>query len=290
MGRVLRPATSLADFVRDPFDAYVSRPGFVFWQRGAHLNGVHVSGVLGTDVVDELFEAFSVDVHPRAEPHVSIVDFGGVTYTDLATMVHFVSRLNARIAEFAAKVRARLILHPPGELAIAIAGVRVLVPDLYPVRMANELAPHLAWLGIAVDDPILAWLESEVASGTAASPSTIALVRRVLEQRAEVRTLTACARHLGVSSRALQRGLQQGGTTFRDELSAHRIRQAKALLQGGVKVAAVATQLGFSSPQHFSTAFRRATGHTPDGFRRQPPANGSAVAVEGDPLLAARGG
>lgn len=268
MAGVLRPATNLADFVQDPFDAYVSRPGFVFWQRGTDLNGVRISGVLTVDVVDELFEAFSVDVHPRAARHVSIVDFGGVSHTDLPTMAHFVKRLNARIRAFAAKVAARLILHPPGELAIAIAGVRVLVPDTYPVRFGDALEPHLEWLGVEPDDPILEWLTSDVATGAATTPPVTQLVRRVLERRAEVRTLVACARHLGVSSRALQRALQQSGTTFRELLTNHRVGRAKALLQGGVKVTAVATQLGFSSPQHFSTAFRRATGTTPDAFRK----------------------
>lgn len=265
---MLRPATSLADFVQDPFDAYVSRPGFVFWQRGVDLNGVRICGVLTTDVVDELFEAFSVDVHPRAERHQSIVDFGAVTHTDLPTMAHFVKRLNARIDGFTAKVAGRLILHPPGELAIAIAGVRVLIPNNYPVRFGDALEPHLAWLGLREDDPILEWLSGTLATGTVATPPAPDLVRRVLEQRAEVRTLVACARVLGLSSRALQRALQQAGTTFRELLATHRIRRAKTLLRGGVKVAAVANQLSFSSPQHFSTAFRRATGSTPEAFRR----------------------
>ena len=71
---VSRLASTLDEFIKDPFDAYVVRPAFLFWQRGKDLNGVRVFGALTVEAVDELFAAFETDFHPTAGPHVSIVD------------------------------------------------------------------------------------------------------------------------------------------------------------------------------------------------------------------------
>ncbi|MBR1588463.1 MAG: helix-turn-helix transcriptional regulator, partial [Kiritimatiellae bacterium] len=49
-----------------------------------------------------------------------------------------------------------------------------------------------------------------------------------------------------------------------------RIEQAKRELAGGSRtVADIALRLGFPSPQHFATLFRKATGHAPLVWRRQ---------------------
>ncbi len=49
----------------------------------------------------------------------------------------------------------------------------------------------------------------------------------------------------------------------------HRIDKARALvIQPDVKLADIATELGFRSQAHFTTVFRRLTGLTPGGFRR----------------------
>lgn len=49
-----------------------------------------------------------------------------------------------------------------------------------------------------------------------------------------------------------------------------RITAAKRLLRRGVQVAAVGDMLGFSSPAHFSSAFRRMTGCSPTAFMSNP--------------------
>jgi len=48
----------------------------------------------------------------------------------------------------------------------------------------------------------------------------------------------------------------------------HQLRNAKQVLLADQSVRSIAYSLGFASPSSFSSAFRRATGQTPDEFRR----------------------
>ncbi len=59
------------------------------------------------------------------------------------------------------------------------------------------------------------------------------------------------------------------GTTPKQYIMQKRIGAAKVLLRGsGSELSDISEQLGFSSVQHFSSAFKKYTGQTPDGFRR----------------------
>lgn len=59
------------------------------------------------------------------------------------------------------------------------------------------------------------------------------------------------------------------GTTPKQYIMQKRIGAAKLLLRGSrSELSDISEQLGFSSVQHFSSAFKKYTGHTPDSFRR----------------------
>lgn len=99
-------------------------------------------------------------------------------------------------------------------------------------------------------------------------------------QGGDARSLARAAAALGMSSRTLQRRLQQEGTTFRAVLDAIGLERAR-LLQSGVTTArALAASLGFSEAAAFHRAFKRWTGTTPrkfawdDGTSAAPPASG----------------
>jgi AraC-like DNA-binding protein len=51
------------------------------------------------------------------------------------------------------------------------------------------------------------------------------------------------------------------------ELKGFQMRRAQELLRGEDTLARIAGDVGFSSAQHFATAFRRATGDTPGAWR-----------------------
>jgi len=72
-----------------------------------------------------------------------------------------------------------------------------------------------------------------------------------------------------MSDRALQRALQQSGTSFRELLDAVRNEQAQRYLaKASFSDGEVAFLLGFDDPRSFSRAFRTWNGMSPSEFRR----------------------
>jgi len=98
------------------------------------------------------------------------------------------------------------------------------------------------------------------------------------------------ARRVASSRRQLQRAYAEiGRTTFREHLTAVRMRRAAELLAGGrLTVREVARRVGYRQPAQFAKAFRRATGASPSEYRVGLHANGNgAVAAPFDGVLAA---
>ena len=78
----------------------------------------------------------------------------------------------------------------------------------------------------------------------------------------------ACA--LATSVRTLQRELKREGTDFRSLANALRARRATELLSASdATVTQISAALGYAAPAHFARAFRKATGLSPQAFRRQ---------------------
>lgn len=81
--------------------------------------------------------------------------------------------------------------------------------------------------------------------------------------------LALAAEIVGMSTRTLQRRLQQSGSSYSDVLQEARFEVARSLLdESGAKMIDVAMTVGYESQQHFSRAFRRFTGVTPTAYRR----------------------
>lgn len=82
-------------------------------------------------------------------------------------------------------------------------------------------------------------------------------------------SIESTARALGSSVRTLQRELNREGVAYRALVTAARSQRAMELLCGtDTSVTSIAMQLGYSSPAHFSRAFRTATGRSPSKYRR----------------------
>lgn len=82
--------------------------------------------------------------------------------------------------------------------------------------------------------------------------------------------LDGAASRLGLQRRALQRHLQAEGRSYRQIVDAARRAQAeKALATTTRPVAEIAQSLGYGEPAHFSRAFRRWHGCSPNSWRLQ---------------------
>ena len=84
-------------------------------------------------------------------------------------------------------------------------------------------------------------------------------------------TLELLSSRLGLGKRQTQRFLQKHyGKTFQQKLSESRLSTAVAYLtQSEKSIASIAEELGYSSGEHFSSAFRRAYNLSPREFRKK---------------------
>lgn len=97
-------------------------------------------------------------------------------------------------------------------------------------------------------------------------------VRRMVDASLAHRpvTLSTAARILGLSSRTLQRRLDDYGTPFEQILDDRRHQLATAWLRDErISVTEVAMRLGYSAPSHFNRAFLRWEGRPPIDYRRE---------------------
>ena len=96
-------------------------------------------------------------------------------------------------------------------------------------------------------------------------------MRFLLESLARPLTLAEVARASGLSvSRLSYRFKTEVGQTPMQFLETQRMTRARQLLQlTNRPVAAIALEVGFESPIHFSLRFRKAIGVSPRAFRRQ---------------------
>jgi AraC-like DNA-binding protein len=101
----------------------------------------------------------------------------------------------------------------------------------------------------------------------------LARIREVVAARIRGRrvTIQAVSKELGMSERALQRALQQNGTSFRELLDVVRNEQAQRYLaRASFSDGEVAFLLGFEDPSSFSRAFRTWNGFSPSEYRKRP--------------------
>jgi AraC-like DNA-binding protein len=79
----------------------------------------------------------------------------------------------------------------------------------------------------------------------------------------------ATAEAAGMSSRTMQRRLAEAGVTYKELVSASRLRLARAwLAESDLPVHEIAARLGYSEASNFTRAFRRETGLSPAAYRR----------------------
>jgi len=92
------------------------------------------------------------------------------------------------------------------------------------------------------------------------------VVRRLLGGSLTVETVADAVR---TSPRTLQRRLHRAGFTFAGVLQRARYAAARRMLRKpGQKIGDIGRVLGYSDPAHFTRAFTRWTGVTPEDFRR----------------------
>jgi AraC-like DNA-binding protein len=234
------------------------------------LIGYIAWGYPDSDDVKELLTLCEIGIGPKAVPHRFIVDVRAVSHVDPRTFGMFIEYTSRHRAELAEKIIGQAVLRPDGLVGAIMSGFSRIARLSFPQRAFGDAEKALRWLGVDPDEG--AELLAELAAIRDAASGTNDVVRRL---RAELTAKRAYAfsaddvsARLGVSKRTFQRALRDAGTTFRSELRAAKLSRAQTLLRDGDRsVSWIAAELGFSSAQHFATAFGRAVGETPSAWR-----------------------
>jgi len=119
-----------------------------------------------------------------------------------------------------------------------------------------------------------AWRRAGPARETAFSPAVATAIALMRERLAAPPRATTLAQAVGLGRSALHaRFVTETGLSPGEYHARLRIERAQELMRDaagdeGTTNARIALTLGFASPQHFSTAFKRATGKTPGAWRK----------------------
>ena len=164
--------------------------------------------------------------------------------------------------------------HFPVRLFPATARVRVAFGRMFEVydSAGRRSAARRLKMRSAALELLLALVEAPHAPASPKgrrNPKVEALLARIRTCPEDDYPLEAMAREVALSTVALNDAFKRAtGLPPHAFLLDCRLRKGGDLLRGGNSVGAVSKQLGFSSPRHFATALKRATGHSPRDFQR----------------------
>jgi len=259
-------AKSRSEFHAAPLGAFTYG---ATWMYFALEEGPHGYALWGAPTEEDMAGLIAVleGELVREPPHPGLVDLRdleGVQPTTFVALERYTTRNAARLSRI---VTSTAMVRPGGLVGLMAEGFFRVVPAPFPVRFFTEVVPALAESGHPRPEGAAAELSAARAEAAAVSPFRLALARYLSEQIASA-TIEGAARAAGASVRTLQRRLESESTTFARELADARVKRARVLLeQTDASATAIAFDLGFATPQHFSEVFKRATGEAPTAYR-----------------------
>ncbi|MBS2027249.1 MAG: helix-turn-helix transcriptional regulator [Deltaproteobacteria bacterium] len=264
----MRPTSTVQEFLSDPYGRYFCGRQHIVFAHSHELIGFVCWGYPDVDDVREMLTLCEIGVRADARPHRFLVDVRELEFVDPRTFAMFVDYTRRHRDVLGRKLMRQALLRPEGLVGSIISGFSNVAKLSYPYKVFAEVDATVAWLGLEPGEG--ADLVAELEAVRANASGTNSTVRRMREVLATTRcaTLAELAQRLKLSRRTCQRALNDAGTTFRRELRAARLTRARDFLQQSDRnLTWIAAELGFSSAQHFATAFRKATGETPSAWR-----------------------
>lgn len=264
----MRPAADSYEFLATPVGRYVAGRTWLLWCADPTICGSVLWGRLGGADIDRLLipldSLFSQQMALRCQVLSDASRLEMITASAFKVFIDFIQH---RLPEYGARIARQAMVRPSGLPGALVGGLyEVLGQPSYPVRVFTNAIDALRWLR-RPDATLLAEETSSLAVAAAWVPEVVRALREILAERPGLR-LAPAARAVGASRRTLQRALRREGTSFRAEVDGARIRAAQALLASSdQKITTVALEVGCTTPQHFSSLFRRITGETPSAWR-----------------------
>jgi AraC-like DNA-binding protein len=264
----LRPASSASEFLAAPIGRYWLGRRCCVFAHSPTLLGFACWGRPDVEDVRELLGVCEFALEPELVPYRWLVDNRGLELVEPATFAQFIEYTRRNRDVLGQKIVRQAQLRPEGFVGAVLSGFSRVARLPYPERVFGDVEEAIGWLAVEreVGVDLLTELDT-IRSQTSESNAVVARLRQELEGAGTV-AIDEAARRLGRSTRSLQRALREAGTTYRVELEAFRVRRAQELLRRDERpLTWIAAEVGFSSAQHFATAYRRAVGETPSEWR-----------------------
>jgi AraC-like DNA-binding protein len=264
----MRRASTASDFLADPIGRYCAGRRYCVFAHSPTLLGLASWGRPDVEDVTELLQLCEIGLRPGVVPHRFLVDVRELELVMPATFGLFLEYTRKNGRALARNIVRQAQLRPEGLVGAIISGFSRIARLPYPERVFGDVEEALGWLEVERQEglDLLAELDA-IRNAACQSDAIVARVRAQLEASGAI-GIDEVARLLGLSTRTLQRGLRQAGTSYRMQVQAFQIRRAQELLRTGEQnLAWIAAEVGFSSAQHFATAYRRAIGDTPTAWR-----------------------
>jgi|SwirhisoilCB2_FD_contig_31_19742777_length_1104_multi_3_in_0_out_0_2 AraC-like DNA-binding protein len=220
------------------------------------------SGPPNESVIDALGAVLGAQDRPE-RPRSWLVDLSRLEVIDLRLLSRLFCRLTSLLSASIDGVR-QAIVRPHGMAGAIVAALFLESAGAIPVCSFPETDAALEWIGLS-DRELSRELDKLRACHRDAA-TLIGELRSCLDQGAH--SLKDAARLMAMSPRTMQRRLLKFGTNFQQEVAQSRLRLAKKLMRSTQRsLKSIAFEAGYSSPQHFSAAFRRQAGVSPGRWR-----------------------
>jgi AraC-like DNA-binding protein len=262
----MREARSIDAYLAAPVGAFVQGSHFLCGSVTAEVYVAFLWGRPDGRAMVQAVRALSAETRPDAERHVTYFDCTALTGVDRDAFEVLLKFWRGAAPRQAVLLRKQALVRPGGLVGTLVAGFfRVFKPP-YPARTFQDPVRAYRWLGVGAE------LSEQWCRARDSAPAAAAevLALRKLFTGGRFPTIDRAARVLGLGARTLQRRLAAASTDFQTERDAARFDAARTLLvESASKLSAIAADLGFSAPQHFSDWFKKRSGVSPSEFRRQ---------------------
>lgn len=247
----------LEDMKADPIGRCYVGATFVVWCAAPDLQGSIIWGALDETAIRDLLAVGEFLRHPAiSSRRRALTDLSAVERVEPDVLLAFTGTARTD-AHWSTSLERHVLVLPIGLSGMMMAGALPTSGADHPVRIAHDVdaAIRLIEHPRAREAHTAATVLIDDIRGSAVLLSRL---RGHLTRALDSATIDSSAGALGMSTRTLQRQLQQLETSFSDELRKARISTAESLLvHTDLKIEAIATQVGFGTASRMSAYLRR---------------------------------
>ncbi len=224
----------------------------------------------------DFFDALGLDPNAPAHPEALAMRLAGSQAPVVVTLVNvpdplLICEKLLRLDRYCA-TGTRLRVDRVAERSLTVA-IEQATPDSLDSRMAilHGLLLRAGLHDLKIDGDTITWSDAPEIPDLESGESTRLtdhVQHLIATDPARAWRIEDAARHLGLSSRSLQRYLLAEGGTFSDALRLARTEVSASLLRkSDLSLGEIGFTCGYADQAHFQREFRKVSGQTPRSFR-----------------------